>query len=1469
MNEQQTPCRETDGDCEGFDNSEPSCFHVVAVGASAGGLESLEQFFKTMPAASGMAFIVLQHLSPDFRSLMDELLARHTTMTIRKAEDDMEVQANTIYLNPPRKNMIVSGGNLYLSELEPNEPMSLPIDQFFRSLAQDYRRQAIAIVLSGTGSDGSRGIRDVYEAGGLVLAETEESAQFDGMPRSAQETGCVHLVLHPEAMPEALVSYVNQALSPQDFAEKVFVPPRLSGMETVFRLIRDEYGIDFSHYKPNTVVRRVERRIALLHSANVEAYGEQLEKDPEELNSLYRDLLIGVTRFFRDREAFDYLESDIIPELVENKENGDELRVWSAGCATGEEAYSIAILIDEAVQAAGKKLNVKVFATDVHPVSLEFAGAGVYPEEAFAHVDVVRVKQYFDETADGYKARNRLRQMIVFAKHNVFKDAPFTKLDLVSCRNLLIYLQTLAQKKALSLFHFGLRTQGVLVLGPSESPGELKDEFETLNNRWKVYRKRRDVRLPAEVRLPLGTSTEQVSSQTPGPGSKTPNTPQRNLMLAYDRILERFVPAAFLINDDRELIHVFGDGKNYLEGHTGRVSTDLLDMVRSDLKPVLASAIQRVRRGTETRVATAVRLDADGDALDLRIQVDKLSDDRSRQVWFFVSLELESSPSAAKNPVEKISAAEFSQDRMNDLEVELRYTKESLQTTVEELETSNEELQATNEELVASNEELQSTNEELHSVNEELYTVNAEYQDKISELTELTNDMESLLESTEIGTIFLDKKLAIRKYTGKVVEWFNLVSRDIGRNVSNFSHKLNHPGLMEDVEEVLNGGQPLEREIQDESGEWLHLRLHPYHQDDAVKGVVMTLIDISNLKQTRAKLQRLSAIVESSDDAIIGKNFVGRIESWNKGAEKLFGYTSEEAVGQDITLILPEGAADDAPQYFEKIRRGESVEPLETQRRTKDGRIIDIAWRLSPIRDVDGQVIAMSAICRDISTRKLAERELERLALVVQHTDNAVVLTNPEGRVEWVNEAFARISGFSLADIKGSKPGHLLQGPESDPKTIELMRDRIAAGEGFNVEIVNYTKDRRAYWLAIDARPIHNHEGQLTGFIAVQRDITTLKDAQSKAQREVERRDEFLAMLSHELRNPLSALKNGIEILERTGAGNPDQRRETEEVMQAQVAQMSRLLDDLLDVSRITQDKILIQKENIDLRPTAREASAAVEPLANRRGCPIRLELPDDPVTVNGDSARLQQVQVNLLTNAIRHSRQGDPVTLRLEKESANAVITVSDIGEGIRQDQQPRVFDLFFQTSSQLARTEGGLGVGLSLVRDLVAKHEGKVTLHSEGPDQGSTFRVTIPLVQHASPIGDEPMGRPLSPMRIVVVEDQAANRLMLRKLLELDGHQVWEAESAGHGIELIDKQRPDLALVDIGLPDMPGYEVARRVRRMDSAANMLLAALTGYGQESDIEEAHEAGFDFHLTKPLDIAKLTHFIHSSHADRT
>lgn len=1312
-------------------------FFIAGIGASAGGLEALERLFRVMPPDTGIAFVVIQHLSPDFKSVMDELLARHTRMPIHRVQDGMTVEPNSIYLLPPRKEMIISGGRLLLTDKDPQQDLTLPIDHFFRSLAQDAGRCAIAIVLSGTGSDGSRGIRDVHEAGGFVIAQSLETAKFDGMPKSAEDTGVVDCVLAPEEMPAALADHVASVTrkSCEDPAETVM--EGATGVSAIFKLLHDEYGIDFSHYKPNTVTRRIERRLSLNHAIDLETYVDRLRSDPSELNSLYRDLLIGVTRFFRDREAFDRLERDVLPDLLNRRRAGEELRLWVAGCATGEEAYSLAILLHERLQLLRHPVNVKIFATDVHRASLEVASAGVYRDEALAEVRPSRLNTYFKRAADGYHVHNEIRQMIVFARHNIIRDAPFTRLDLISCRNLLIYFQPPAQKKALSLFHFGLRTGGVLFLGPSETPGELSPEFETLDEHWKMYRKRRDIRLPADMRLPLSTPASQIRV----PASLAVSSGiDASLLGAYDQLLEEHMPPGLLINDRRQLVHAFGGAARFLIARDGRPTMDILELVDTDLKLALAGSLQRAAKDLLPVVYNGIRLRTPEGEKQYRLSVRPILNRHSNLTHLFIAFEELGGTEKATPATTELNVEQVSKEHVFSLESELRHTRENLQATIEELETSNEELQASNEELVASNEELQSTNEELHSVNEELYTVNAEYQKKIAELTELTDDIDNLLRSTEIGTIFLDRNLCIRKFTPQIARAFDLLPQDVGRRIDTFSHNLAYPRLLDDVVSVAESGTPVQKEVKDRHANWLYLRILPYRSHGRIEGVVLTLIDVSQLKKTEARLQQMSAIVESSNDAIIGMDLEGRITSWNHGAEQLYGYTAAEMIGQSVSRLRPESDPNPSwldwpPDVLERMQTGQlNSFQVERVRRRKDGTSIHVLMSFSPIRDSDGTLVGISKIARDITSRKLAEEE---------------------------------------------------------------------------------------------------------------------------AREAVRRRDQFLAILSHELRNPLAAIVNASRLLD-----SDELDEETLELARGAISrqsqQMVRLLDDLLDVSRVTRDKIEIRKKIVDLRQTSRDALEAVRPLLATRNLQLHVHLPDEPLWVDGDPARLQQIQVNLLNNAIKYTPNGGQVWLTLSRDNGEAVMSVRDTGIGIPSDMREKIFDLFVQLEDSPGRSGSGMGVGLTLVRSLVRLHGGQVSVQSDGPGRGSEFTVRLPVAVDATPEAPtEQVRTPLTGLLVLIIEDNPDIRAVTERLLKSIGCRVLLAEDGQRGVEVAAQHRPDVALVDIGLPGIDGYEVARRLRSLEERSRLRLIAVTGFGQPDDRQKALQAGFDAHLVKPIDLSEL------------
>jgi two-component system CheB/CheR fusion protein len=1324
---------------------EPEPVHVVGVGASAGGLEALEQLFGAMPENTGMAFVVVQHLSPDFRSVMDELLGRRTKIPVLLVENGMRIRPNSIYLIPPRKEMIISGGCLLLSDKGGSQELTLPVDIFFRSLAQDVGHRAIGIILSGAGSDGARGIRDIHTAGGLVLCQDEETANFDGMPRNARESGVVDHVLPPAAMPAVLIEHARTAQSELvAVLDPTSAVPRPYSVATALRFLQTRYGIDFSHYKASTVVRRIERRLQLTQSASLPEYVEKLSNDAEELDTLFRDLLIGVTRFFRDEGAFRLIENGIIPEILDATSPKEELRVWVAGCATGEEAYSIAILLNEELLRRNDKRHLKILATDVHRGSLDFASRGLYPADRVGEVPPALLARYFTRQGPSYEVSPELRQLLVFAPHNVIRDAPFTRMDLISCRNLLIYLQPLAQKKVLSLLHFALKRHGTLMLGPSETVGPLSDDFETVDSHWRLYRKHRDLRLPLDSHLPQPRARALHAASGDGVHSQPYTLSQ--VIHVYDALLDEHMPPSLLVNERRELVHSFAGASRYLHRKDGRPTTDLLDMLAPDLRMAVTGAMQRVFKDRTTVAYNGLLLKVGDGEQPHRLTVKPIVMPGGPPSHALITLEPLGDLVRPATVDTEIDARELSDDHLGSLETELRRTKEILQATIEELETSNEELQAANEELLASNEELQSTNEELQSVNEELYTVNAEYQKKIAELTLLTNDMDNLLASIQVGAVFLDADLCIRKFTPLIASAFNLLPQDVGRPIASFTHSLIHGTVMGELQDVLRSEQPIEREILDRNGQWFFLRILPYRVRGAVHGVVLTLIDIGALK--------------AAEDAVF--------------------------------------------------------------------------------------------------------RERYLLNSLMDSVPDAIYFKDLEERFVRVNRAMAERLGVASADeATGKTAATLLRDPEQ--RAFEILDRRALGGASQRAyEELQVLPDGRSAWFMTTRQPLRDRSGAIVGMLGVARDISEHKRANEESRLAVKRRDEFLAMLSHELRNPLSAVVNAGVLLHHAPPSSPVHAKSLE-VIERQSRQMTRLLDDLLEVGRITQNKIDLRRQVVDAGSVIQEAITAMREKFASRDVTLTVDLESEPVLVDADPARLQQVVVNLLDNAAKYSDRGGRAAVSLRREGTYARLCVSDDGAGIDAVLLPDVFEPFVQGGSTLDRTAGGMGLGLSVVRSLVEMHGGKIDVESDGPGRGSRFTARLPLSDGA-PISQSRRARlpwPAEGKRIAVIEDNIDGCQMLRLLLENAGYEVFTAHDGERGLALIDEVDPDIVIVDIGLPVMDGLELARRVRLRPQRGDVYMVALTGYGQQADRVAALDAGFDAHVVKPLDLEELTRLMHA------
>ncbi len=1010
--------------------NEPTLY--VGVGASAGGLEALETFFTHMSPQSGCAFIVIQHLSPDYKSLMVELLSKRTAMTVRRAEEGMLVERDTVYLIPPKKQLTIFHRRLILQDLDHSRGINLPIDIFLRSLADDQAEKSVGIILSGTGSDGVRGIRAIKEAGGVVMVQSEETAKFDGMPRAAMATGLADVVLPPDELAAKLASIARHPV-----ATLVERPPAMlsdeDGLNRVFALLREHARVDFTYYKPSTVLRRIDRRLAVNQMNDVREYVHLLETRPNEVNCLFRELLIGVTSFFRDREVFEELEQKVLPELLEANANR-EMRFWVAGCSTGEEAYTLAILARECMEKLKLRGNLKIFATDIDREAIVHAGNGVYPESIAADLPPGMLTKYFNRKDDRYQVIRPLREMVVFAQHNLIKDPPFTNIDLLSCRNLLIYLQPVLQQKVMDYMNFSLNAGGVLLLGNSETTGDASGFFEPVSHKNKIYRSRGKRRAPTEgnlVTVPGEVLARPVQARF-GRGAHLMSMREEERMLErlIQAVAEDFLPLVMVVNEKMEVLHIAGNPDGFLRLSPGKLINDLPRLAVKELAIPLATGLQKVFT-SETEVKYSnVHLPGPDEArvvqLRLRLLPTKKGQETLAAVFILPSHAAAQDRSGAK--VQEYDLGRESEQRIRDLEQELQFTKENLQATIEELETSNEELQATNEELLASNEELQSTNEELQSVNEELHTVNAEYQSKIFELTEMTNDLHNLMATTRIGTLFLDENLEIRKFTPEVARVIRILESDIGRPLADLTHKLIDVDIMAIVRDVEASGQAKELEVASIDDEWYLMRVLPYEiGTSASSGVVLTFTDIGPLKKAQKALDRgearLASLYKASPIGVCLMRERVLLEVSDQVCHML-RENREQLVGMPTRRLYATEAEYERvgrELYDQLLVQGTGT--AESIWRRKDGSEIPVLLTAAPLDGRDAsQGVTLTIL--DLTARKQKDEVLKQTENMLKRTESMVNVGSwrydlRSNTLYWSDEVF-RIFGLEPGSIQPS-----------------------------------------------------------------------------------------------------------------------------------------------------------------------------------------------------------------------------------------------------------------------------------------------------------------------------------------------------------------------------------------------------------------------------------------------------------------
>ena len=973
-------------------------FPIVGIGASAGGLAAFEAFFSGMPLDDepGMAFVLVQHLAPDHGSILTELIQRTTHMKVFEVEDGMTVQVNCAYIIPPNRDMAFLDGTLEL--LEPSAPRGhrLPIDFLFRSLAQDQRERAIGIVLSGTGSDGTLGVRAIKGEGGMVMVQNPDSCEFDGMPRSAVGTGMVDYELPPAEMPSQLMAYVAHAFGRPPRPATATEPLNDNALKKIFVLLRTQTGHDFSQYKTSTIFRRIERRMAVHQVDAMGSYVKYLQQTPVEVEALFRDLLIGVTNFFRDPQAFEVLQEQVIPKLFENKPAGSTVRVWSTGCSTGEEAYSIAILLQERLELLRQTFRVQIFATDLDSRAIAVARSGVYPASIAHDISAERLARFFTAEADGsaYRVHKSIRDMLIFSEHDLIQDPPFSKLDMISCRNLLIYMNTDLQKKLINLFHYALMPAGMLFLGTSETVGEFGGLFAVLDRKAKAYQRKEDfqgARRAALGRFMSNPAHQSATEAKDTAANLTTGKPSTALKISLremteQALLQQITPTGALVNGQGDILYLHGRTGMFLEPAPGDAGiNNILTMAREGLRRDLTTALHKAASTKGRAYCPGVRVKTNGHFTLVNLTVCPVTNGPVAALespLFLVILEVAhtteahvgllnaapAQPGTGKHNADANAQIAELNEELQAKEEYLHAANEELETSNEELKSSNEEMQSVNEELQSANEELETSKEELQSINEELSTVNTELQTKITDLSRSNNDMNNLLAGTGIGTVFLDHSLRILRFTPAVTEIINLILSDVGRPVGHIaSNLIGYDRLVADTQAVLKTLIPKEVDVLTAAGKSYTLRIRPYRTlDNVIEGAVITFVEITEIVRSREAMRkadevmRLAVVVRDAFDAITVHDLEGRIIAWNPGAQRMYGWSEPEALMMNVREMIPAHLQDEAMAKVQQLRQDETLEPYPTQRLAKDGSLKDVTLTATALFNTSGLVYAVS-----------------------------------------------------------------------------------------------------------------------------------------------------------------------------------------------------------------------------------------------------------------------------------------------------------------------------------------------------------------------------------------------------------------------------------------------------------------------------------------------------------------------------
>ena len=1203
----------------------------------------------------------------------------------------------------------------------------------------------------------------------MTIVQAPDDAEYADMPRNAIASGQIDFVLPASDIPDKLLELWRNAREirlPLPEAKPILptAPDQSEAAEAALRDILDllavRSGHDFRHYKRATVLRRIERRMQVNILKDLPAYREFLRAQPDETAALLDDMLIGVTNFFRDRESFDALEREVIPELFASVQAPEQVRVWVPGCATGEEAYSIAMLLADQADTLPSPPLFQVFASDIDEDAIAFGRAGAYPESIVTDVPPTRLRQFFSKDQYRYRINKPLRDRVLFAMHNVLRDPPFSRVDLISCRNLLIYLQRDVQNRLLEMFHFALRPGGWLFLGSAESVEAGSAHFDVVDKHHRIFRARSQPRSARQIAtLPL-RAAGAAQAKAPAAWRKA----GFSFADVHQRVLEFYAPPSVIVDRDGDIVHLSEHAGRYLQLPAGEPTHNLVAVVDPSLRGELRSTLFQAVHSNKS-VEARVKIDGPDKPLRFVNIIARPFRDPEAGAEFVLVL-FDEVEDALGPSLEPGQGGEKSNVLLN-LEEELQRTRERLQSTVEQYETSNEELKASNEELQAINEELRSateeletSKEELQSVNEELTTVNFELKTKVDELAKSNDDLQNFIGSTDIATMFVDAGLRIKRYTPRAADLFNIIPGDVGRSLLDITSRLDYPKLADDARGAFESLRLIEREVRSADGRWYMARVLPYRTgENLIDGAVLTFFDTTSLRRAEERITQsedhLRAAAQAARDyAIIVTDAGGQITAWNSGAEKLFGWSAEEMRGQGFDRIFtPEDVEAGVP-------RNELIDA------TASGHIEEARWHLS----------------------KAGER---------------VFCSGMLGRID--SEG---VHGF--------------------------------------VKIVRDTTQRELRALRGDVREVSGAE--------LRRDTEAANAL----------KDDFLAVISHELKNPLNLISVNADLLARLPAARESTPMHNAlEMIRRAIRGQGKIIDDLLDMSRIRTGKLVLNPEAVDMGASVQGIVETARADASTSALSLSCNLPQEPVIVRADAARLEQIVWNLLSNAIKFTPPGGSIDVRIDTENKCGRLTVADTGQGIEPHFTSRIFEMFGQAPSRALTGKGGLGIGLALVKQLVERQGGRIQVHSDGLGRGAAFSVWLPLFEYGvvTPLRGENASleaRQWAGVKVLIADDATDAVDSLAQLLELEGAEVTVAHDGAQALDEFRTQPHDIVFADIGMPNMDGYELAERLRALPGGEHVPLVAMTGFTRPNDVQRAMRASFDAHLGKPLSVGQLT-----------